>query len=250
MSKKIIAILCGLMLVVAASACSSKKESGTTAKTPAVMESYSSEYDALANYFYNKDYRQCIEMATDLINGSGENVALLTYRGVAYAKLNKPYDAFRDLIAATKIDYKSATLVNAGNALRMFGYCARAADAYRQALSLEPTNMQIMMNLTSAYLCYGADDLASETFVKMISDFPNDAVAFTNAAVLKYNMHDYQEAKSGAQKALEFDAFYKPAYHMLMVACRELNDTACAQEAEKQLNSLKGQTFRNKTFAR
>ncbi len=242
--------MCGLVLIVAANACSGKKESGTTANTPVAMESYSSEYDVLANHFYNRDYKLCIEMATDLINSSGENVALLTYRGVAYAKLNKPYDAFRDLIAATKIDYNPATLVNAGNALRMFGFCARAADAYRQALALEPTNMHIMMNLTSAYLCYGADDLASDTFVKMISDFPNDAVAFTNAAILKYNMHDYQEAKAGAQKALEFDAFYKPAYHELMVSCRELNDTTCAQEAQKQLESLKGQNFRQKRFAR
>lgn len=250
MSKKIVKIFCCLALIAGLSACSSSKQETTAAPETSTSITYSNEYEELANLFYNQDYKACADMATDLINQSGENVTLLTYRGVAYAKLNKPYLAFQDLIVASKIDYNVTTLLNVGNVLRMFGFCARATDAYQQALSLEPTNTQALMNLTSAYLCYGLNDMAEETFVKMLPNFPNDAVAFTNAAILKYIANDFEQSKSGAQKALEFDAFYKPAYHLMMISCRGLNDTQCATEAETQFNSLKGQTFKQKRFAR
>ena len=146
-----------------------------------------------------------------------------------------------DLIEASKIDRNVDTLLNAGNALRMFGHCDRAADAYRQALALSPDNPEILMNLTSAYLCLADLDMANETIQKSFANFPQDAVAF-----LKHQAGEFAEARQAAEKAIEFDPNYVPAYQVLVLACRDLQDAGCSENAKNKVNSLKGANFRNK----
>ncbi len=256
MTKKIAGILGALAISIGFMGCNSYPDpiketqmaAATAAQTSATSSASSqpaSSYDAVLDSFYNRDYQDAIDGATAIMNAEGESVEGLTIRGIALAKLNHPFDAFADLIAATKIDRCVFTLTNIGSALRMFGYCARAADAYEQALALAPNDPQLLINLSSAYLCYGDVEKAEEIFVKSLTSFPKDAVAYTNASIQKAIVEDYAQAKMAADKALAADAYYKPAYKMLSIACSNLGDKTCADEAKKRFNELDGQGFRS-----
>lgn len=203
-----------------------------------------SSVDKALDIFYSKDYNETISFATDVINNEGESVEMLTIRGVAYAKADKQFLAFRDLNAAVKMEYSAYTLYNLGTALRMFGHCARAADAFQNALTLEPDNQAIIINLVSSYACYGDTASASEQFLKVVNNFPQDAIAFTSAAILKATIDENEEARTAAQKAVNLDPTYKPAYKVLEHTCQKLGDSQCANQAKAEFNKLNGQEFR------
>lgn len=241
---KILAIL--LTAVMLCIGCSKDKE---VEIVPAAAPE-NSPVDKALDLVYNMDYLDAINYATDVMNNEGESVEMLTVRGVAHAKMNRQYDSFRDLNAAVKLEHSAYTLFNLGNSLRMFGHCVRAADAYEAALALEPANQAIMLNLVSAHVCYGNTDAASEVFLKLVSNFPQDATAFTTAAILKATVDSFDESITAAKKAVSIDATYKPAYKVLEMACQRAGDTACAQQAQAEYTKLEGQSFRSKTYKR
>lgn len=251
MSKSILGIFVSLMLAVFCISCSkSEPVVATASSTEALSANGQDAWSQVEQAFQAREYKTVVEMATALMEEEGASVRGLTLRGVSYAKLNKPYWSFYDLIDAAEIERSANTLMNVGNALRMFGFCTRAADAYQQALALAPTDVQLMINISSAYLCYGAVDEADLVFQKVFANFPKDATAYTLAGTLKSLQKDYQEAQQAAQKALEIDAFYKPAYKVLAAGCRGTGNHQCAVEAEKQYKSLDGAKFKSKRVAR
>lgn len=249
MSKSLISLLVSFGLALGCMACS-KSEPAPVSATETTAAGIQDPWLDVEAQFNSRNYKQAAEMATALMEEEGASVHGLTLRGVAYAKMNKPYWAFYDLIDATKIDRNANTLMNLGNALRMFGYCTRAADAYKEALALAPTDPQIIINISSAYLCYGAIDDADLNYQKVFNNFPKDAIAYTTAGTLKALQEDYDQARKAAEKAINIDAFYKPAYKVLANACRGLNDRTCVNEAEKQYKSLEGANFRTKRVSR
>ena len=249
MSKSFISLLVSFVLALSCMACSKSEPVSATA-TESYKVSDGDPWLEVEAQFNSRNYNQAADMATALMESEGASVRGLTLRGVSYAKINKPYWAFYDLIDATKIERSANTLMNLGNALRMFGYCTRAADAYKEALALAPTDPQIIINISSAYLCYGAVADADLNYQKVFNNFPKDAIAYTTAGTLKALQEDYDQARKAAEKAINIDAFYNPAYKVLTIACRGLGDNACVKEAEKQYNSLEGANFRQKRVSR
>ena len=221
-------ISCGIL------ACSSSK-----AETVSATSGFNQldPWGEVENMIYSAKYRQAIEKATELINSQGKSVQGLTLRGIAYAKFNKQFEAYADLIEAVEMDRNVDTLINIGNALRMFGHCDRALDAYKQALNLSPNDPEILINLTSTYLCLGQIDLANETIQHSFGNFPNDSIAYTNVSILKHMAGDFEDAKVAAQKAIQMDGSYIPAYQALYQACNSLGDRACADDAKYQHNA-------------
>ena len=194
--------MAGLMLC--ASCSSSKTE--VTPKAPVQEVTVASPYAEALDLFYAHRYKESAESATRVLDAQGSSLEGLTIRGLAYAKANLPKYAIVDLLKAVKMEYSVETLVNLGNALRSFGFCARAVDAYQHALSLDPGNPYILINMTSSYLCLEEVDMADATFVKAIPNLPQDAVAFTNAAILKDMQQDIPEALK-ARSDLSFLSF-------------------------------------------
>lgn len=213
---------------------------GAKTTQTAVDEVEIDPYRDVSEAFAARDYAGAIALSTQRMDSLGESVEGLTYRGVAYAKMNKPYPAFADLITAVSLDYNVTTLMNLGNALRMFGYCARASDAYRQALAISPNDPRVLINLSSSYMCYGDLEMANTFFVKSIENFEKNAVSFTNAAILKNLDGDDEQTRLAAQKAIEYDALYRPAYKVLARACAGLGDRECVDEANRHYQSLTG----------
>lgn len=193
-------------------------------------------------------YAGAIEAATEVMAQTGATVEGLTIRGVAHAKLNHPAEAFADLTEATRMEYSTTTLMNLGNAMRTLGYCARAIDAYQHALALDAENPQIMINLTSSYLCLNDVEMANEMFVKAIPNFPKDAVSYTNAAVLKYLEGNPQDSLQASRMAISYDASYRQAYKIMSRAMKDMGDTLGAKEAMTTYRSLKGATMRQTRF--
>ena len=240
MPKSIRLFLFLLLTAVTIVACGKKETQSAT------QEAIVTPYHATSVAFANKDYQSAVELATAVMDRDGESVEGLTYRGVAYAKLNKPYYAFGDLLTAVSMDYNETTLMNLGAALRMFGYCARATDAFQQALALSPNNPRILINLSSSYMCYGEYDAAGEYFYQATQNFEKNAISYTNAAILKALEGDFEQSRTAANKALDMDALYKPAYKILAYACKNLGDRDCANRAETQHKNLSGATFKAK----
>ena len=235
---------CAQQVIMPKSATSS--QSSLASKFATVNSGYTGPYKMVSDAFAKRDYEGCVNLTTQIMDSEGATVEGLTYRGIAYAKLNEPWYAFSDLLAATQIDYNVVTLSNLGNALRMFGYCVRAADAFEQALILKPNDPMLLLNLASSYACYGNLDAANENFAKAIPSFPQDAVAFTIAATIKSQMNDSNAAVQAARKAIELDPNYLPAYKVLTVACRGIGDKACADQADLFYKQHLGQFTKNK----
>lgn len=193
--------------------------------------------EALA-LFYSSKYRECVDAVTNVMNQNGETVEGLTIRGIALTKLGKTYSAYADLLAVTEKSYTPDALMNLGNALRMAGLCVRAADAYEQALKLRPGDPKILVNLTSSYLCYGNYEAANDSYGKLVGKLPADAVALTVAGTISAMAGNFEQGRIAAQKALEYDANYRPALKLLTTSCNGLGDSACAKEAERQYKFL------------
>ncbi len=253
MFKSRIPVISAIAFVCALCACSSGKTQVTTATNNTVnnvntVQSAStySPVDEAMRLFNNRDFAECIKYTTKVIDSEGATAELLTIRGIAEAKLGYTYVTYKDLIAAVQMDYSVTTLLNLGNAYRMFGYCIRAVDAYQQALALDPDNTMVLMNLTSAYTCYDNREAAYKTFEKVVSDFPKDAVGFVNAATLKALDGDLAQARTAAEKAISLEA-YRPAYKMLKYVCEQTGDAQCAKQAEINYNQNK---LKSKGYAR
>lgn len=239
MSKRLTCFIGIICLAFCFCACSSGK-SGKSEPVAATSNALT-EADPYANatsLFYSGKYKEAIDAVTAVMNEQGETPQGLTIRGIAQIKMNKTFSAYRDLLAVTQMNYSADSLMNLGTALRMGGYCVRAADAYEKALSLRPGDPKILVNLTSAYLCYGDFDAANQTYAQLVGKLPSDAIALTVAGTMSAMAENYEQTRTAAQKALEYDAYYRPAYKLLSLACTHLGDKNCGTEAERQYKFL------------
>ncbi|MBO4351087.1 MAG: hypothetical protein J6A01_09110 [Proteobacteria bacterium] len=239
MSKRLTCLIGIICLAFCFCACSSSKsaKSEPVAATSAAL----TEADPYANataLFYSGKYKECIDAVTAVMNESGETPQGLTMRGISWVKIGKTYSAYRDLLTVTQMTYSADALMNLGTALRMGGFCVRAADAYEKALALRPGDPKILVNLTSAYLCYGNIDAANQTYGQLVGKLPADAIALTVAGIVSAMAENYEQTRVAAQKALEYDAYYRPAYKLLSMACKNVGDNQCGAEADRQYNFL------------
>lgn len=198
------------------------------------------DYQDAVMLMHASRYSEAVDVSTRLMEAHGVSAAGLTVRGVSYAKLKKASLSFKDLLEATKISYSVETLLNLGNALRSFGYCARAADAYRHALILNGDNPKILINLSSAYACMGELDMANQMFARAIPHIQKDAVVYTVAATLKALGGALDEALVATDAAIARDASYWPAYGIRKRILDQLGRTQEAAETAKRYNELKG----------
>ena len=245
-----------LMLICAtcAIACSSSKKEPAAATATQTVETQealeTNDYQKIVDLIYSANYRGAIKLANEVIDRDGKTVDGLTLRGIAHAKMGEPYAAYADLLEAVKMDRNVDTLINLGNALRMNGLCDRALDAYKQALALSPDNPEIIINMTNAYICLGDTDNANTLIQMSFSNFPADAVSYTNVAIMKHLLEQYDEARRAAEMAIAADPYYRPAYQALYRICVDQKDRTCSQEAEKQHNMLRGQVFKSRSAQR
>lgn len=188
---------------------------------------------------FDQEYTAAIKLLSRIIEDEGPTAYALTLRGISYAKMNLPYPAFADLVEATRIYYSVETLMNVGNAERMFGFCERAADAFRKASALQPNDYQILNNLASAYLCYGKIDLGLEALQEARKHHANDEILLTNLAIAHSMKQNFEEARRAVEDALRLNGSYMPAHRTLYQICVKTDDLACAQKANAQYESLK-----------
>lgn len=187
-----------------------------------------------------KRYQEAVDIVTHVIESEGQSAYALTLRGVCWAKLNKPHFAFTDLIEATRIDYSSDTLVNIGNAERMFGHCERAADAYNKALILQPNDFQILVNLGSAYACYGESELSLAALDKARVINPNNEILWTNYAITYIGQGNFIEAQKAADMAISLNPSYFPIYKAKLQICKGLEaDASCFTTAKDNYEKYK-----------
>jgi len=233
MNKQLLVVgLCSLGLL-GSMGCSSKQE--TTVTQAATAESVNNALlDEIEGLIYKQDYANALRKLNSYVDANGTSAYILTLRSITQAKMGKANPAIMDAIEATKIEYTTTTLVNAGNVLQQFGLCERAADAYRQAIVLSPDDYQLYNNLAAAYFCYSEADLGKTALDKAIQYNPNDNVVMTNLAVYYILKSDYENARKYAEQAISFNSGYGPAYKALQFACVQLKDGQCAQEAKNQ----------------
>lgn len=229
MFDKVICRFLFCFFLLSALGCSPKAEPQTAAGVSSVDRLM--EAEAL---MYERNYIHAIDIINSVIESEGPSAYALTLRGIAFAKTNKPNFAIMDLIEATRMDYSPTTLVNVGNAERMYGHCERAADAYQKALVLAPNDVEIMTNLASAYVCYGALDLAEAVFQKVYQFNQNNEILETNRAIFLAIKEEWGTARESAELAIRFNASYAPAYKVLSFICGKTGDSACYHEAERQ----------------
>lgn len=118
--------------------------------------------------------------------------------------------------------------VNLGDALLDAGRVEEAATHYREALRLDPSQVEVRARLAELLQAHGQDDEATAQLRKMVEDNPRDPSVRFNLAVALERRGDVIGARALYEDALRLDPGYEMARLNLGVLCARTGDAAAA----------------------
>jgi tetratricopeptide (TPR) repeat protein len=138
---------------------------------------------------------------------------LLSDRGVAHARLQKPKEAIEDFNRAIQLYPEYAALYNnRGNVLLALGAVREAMKDFDRALLLSPGYAAAYSNRASAYLRTGEIALALADYNKAIALVPVNPAAFTGRGRVHLGARRPDSAIRDFSRAASFDARFGAAY--------------------------------------
>ena len=138
---------------------------------------------------------------------------LLSDRGVAHARLQKPKEAIEDFNRAIQIYPEYAALYNnRGTVLLALGAMREAVKDFERALLLSPGYAAAYANRASAYLRQGEVELALADYNKAIALVPVNPAAFTGRGRAHLAALRPESAIRDFTRAVAFDARFGAAY--------------------------------------
>jgi tetratricopeptide (TPR) repeat protein len=138
---------------------------------------------------------------------------LLSDRGVAYARLQRPKEAIEDFGRAIQLYPEYAAIYNnRGNVLLGLGAVREAMKDFDRALLLAPGYAAAYANRASAHLRLGAIELALADYNKAIALVPVNPAAFTGRGRAHLAALRPESAIRDFTRAVGFDARFGAAY--------------------------------------
>lgn len=138
---------------------------------------------------------------------------LLSDRGVAFARLQKPKEAIEDFNRAVQLYPEFAAIYNnRGTVLLGLGAVREAMKDFDRALLLAPGYAAAYANRASAHLRLGAFDLALADYNKAITLVPVNPAAFTGRGRVHLAALRPETAIRDFTRAVGFDARFGAAY--------------------------------------
>jgi tetratricopeptide (TPR) repeat protein len=169
-----------------------------------------------------------------------ENAAYLNHSGIALTEANRPNDAIPLFQRALSLEPENPLLwLNLGIAQQRIGNYDEAIDSFGRAVFIDDGLAEAWFSLGLVYYDLEQFDEAEECYHSALVREDNDPKTWNNLGVLYFTMGNFEEARHCFEEAVSLNSLYFEALYNLRDTCRELGDYRAAAEFERVLGSLR-----------
>jgi tetratricopeptide (TPR) repeat protein len=177
-----------------------------------------------------------------------ETAAFLNDSGIALTEANRPYEAIPLFRQALTIEPENPLLwLNLGIAQQRTGDYNEAIESFHRAVIISNDLAEAWLSMGLIYYEMKEFELAEECYISALSHDENDPKSWNNLGVLYFTEGSYEEARHCFERSVSLCPHYYDALFNLRDTCRELGDFRAAAEFERVLSGMevvKGQTTR------
>ena len=168
-----------------------------------------------------------------------ETAAILNNSGIALTEANRPNDAIPLFRKALSIEPGNPLLwLNLGIAQQHTGDYEEAIDSFHHALSIDNTLAEAWLSMGLIYYEMEEFELCRDCYHNTIIYDDRNPKAWNNLGVLGYTEGNYNEARSCFEEAVSLMPHFYDALYNLRDTCRELGDYRAAAEFERALSEM------------
>ena len=168
-----------------------------------------------------------------------QTAALLNDSGIALTEANRPFEAIPLFREALTMEPENPLLwLNLAIAQQRTGEYNEAIESFRRALIIEDSLAEAWLGLGLIYYETNEFELAEDCYMSAISHNDRDPKTWNNLGVLYFNERCLEEARHCFEKSISLCPQYYDALFNLRDTCRELKDYRAAAEFERILSGL------------
>ncbi|MDR2435248.1 MAG: tetratricopeptide repeat protein [Treponema sp.] len=168
-----------------------------------------------------------------------ETAAFLNDSGIALTEANRPYDAIPLFRRALSLEPENPLLwLNLGIAQQRTGGYEEAIDSFHRAVFIQDDLAEAWVSMGLIYYEMEQFELAEECYHSALAREDNDPKTWNNLGVLYFSEGSYEDARHCFEEAVSISPLYYDALFNLRDACRKLEDYRAAAEFERVLSSL------------
>ena len=170
---------------------------------------------------------------------SMETTAKLNNSGIALTEANRPYEAIPLFQKALTMEPENPLLwLNLGIAQQKTGDYMDAIESFQHSVIIDDNLAEAWHSMGLIYYEMQEFELAEECYLCAIARFENDPKTWNNLGVLYFNKNNLEEARNCFEKSISIYPQYCDALYNLRDTCRELKDYRAAAEFERVLSLL------------
>jgi tetratricopeptide (TPR) repeat protein len=168
-----------------------------------------------------------------------ETAAYLNNSGIALTEANRPNDAISLFLKALSIEPENPLLwLNLGIAQQRTGDYDEALNSLQRAVGIEYGLADAWVSMGLIYYEQEQFELAEVCYHSAIEQEENAPKTWNNLGVLYFTEGSYEEARQCFEEAVRLAPLYYEALYNLRDACRELKDYRAAAEFERILSGI------------
>lgn len=178
-----------------------------------------------------------------------ETTAVLNDSGIAFTEANRPTEAISFFRKAISMEPDNPCLwLNLGIAQQRTGDYEEALKSFQRAVYIDDGFVDAWMSMGLISYEMGQFERAEEHYRYALSHNGDSPKAWNNLGVLYFTQNCYEQARHCFEEALALTPLYEEALYNLRDVCRELQDYRAAAEFERTLSELRGRTFSRCSF--
>jgi len=168
-----------------------------------------------------------------------ETVAALNNSAVALTEANKPFEAIPLFREALTIEPENPLLwLNLGIAQQKTGEYSQAIESFMRSVSIDNDIYEAWNSMGLIYYELNEFSLAENCYRSALLCNNDDPKIWNNMGVLYFNINNFEEARNCFEKAISICPQYNDALINLRDTCRELGDYRAAAEFERVISNL------------
>jgi len=168
-----------------------------------------------------------------------ETAAGLNNSGIALTEANRPYDAIPLFRKALTLEPENPLLwLNLGIAQQKTGEYNEAIESFQQAVVIEDELAEAWLSMGLIYYETKEFMLAEECYHSALACNENDPKTWNNLGVLYFTEGSLEDARNCFEKSVSLCPHYYDALINLRDTCREIGDYRAAAEFERVISGL------------
>ena len=168
-----------------------------------------------------------------------ETAAILNNSGIALTEANRPFEAIPLFREALTIEPDNPLLwLNLGIAQQKTGEYNEAIESFQRAVLIESDLAEAWLSMGLIYYELKEFVLAEECYHAAIARNENDPKIWNNLGVLYFNESNLEEARNCFERSISLFPQYCDALINLRDTCRELGDYRAAAEFERVISGM------------